>query len=79
MWKVMRSLGLFLGAWGKFRASELDLWPGSSDRMSEGSQRGAACENTLRNLAFIVVAILLLDAVESRTRAKRHERLDKYT
>lgn len=57
MWKVIRSLGLSLGfVDGTWRASELDRWLGSSERISDGSQRGVACENTLLSLAFILLS-----------------------
>lgn len=49
----MRSFGLSFECKAVERASGVDLCPGSSERMSDGSQRGVECENTLRNLAFI--------------------------
>lgn len=55
MWKVMRSLGLLSGFVGARRASEFDRCPGSSERMSDGSQRGVECEKTLLSLAFILM------------------------
>lgn len=66
MWNVMRSFGLSLASFGDRRKSELDLCPGSSERMSDGSQRGVACENTLLNLAFI----LLLSTVNAHSRTR---------
>lgn len=72
MWKVMRSLGLSLGfVDGVWRASELNLWLRSEERMSEGSQRGVACENTLFNLAFILLPFRITSKSNDSTRAKR--------
>ena len=73
----MRSLGLSFGSEGEWRASEFDLCPGSSERMSDGSQRGAECEKTLLNLAFILVS-LASTVTSTITRVRNYEESNEW-
>lgn len=74
IWNVMRSFGWPLGFVDELRASEFDLCPGSSERMSDGSHRGVECENTLLSLAFIMLLHFLQLSRHEITRAKRCEK-----